>query len=254
MRRVGTVKLGILTGMLVGAALTCTMHAQAPGKLKVEVGPNQQISIVASDVTYGEVLRALQGKLGCEIEIPHLADEKKLSYVSVEATGPQDALAQLLAGSKLGYAVLGGSGARILKVIVTSATADEAGDAVSSTPVDDTAKAETSSLPSAQAEDVSAIQQPDPPRRMPLSEAINDMGTPAGVSPADVGRMTTFPMSNAAAIMGVPPGLGSGDVGRAMNIPISEAATIMGVPPGTSPDSVGKTITLPLPTGPGQHP
>jgi hypothetical protein len=230
------------------------MHAQAPGKLKVEVGPNQQISIVASDVTYGEVLRALQGKLGCEIEIPHLADEKKLSYVSVEATGPQDALAQLLAGSKLGYAVLGGSGARILKVIVTSATADEAGDAVSSTPVDDTAKAETSSLPSAQAEDVSAIQQPDPPRRMPLSEAINDMGTPAGVSPADVGRMTTFPMSNAAAIMGVPPGLGSGDVGRAMNIPISEAATIMGVPPGTSPDSVGKTITLPLPTGPGQHP
>jgi hypothetical protein len=65
---------------------------------------------------------------------------------------------------------------------------------------------------------------------------------------------STLTLADAINAIGVPPGVSPADVGKAMTIPISDAAKIMGVPPGVSPAAVGKTITLPLPTGPGQHP
>ena len=53
-------------------------------------------------MSYGDVLRALQKKLGWEIEIPSLADELKLSYVRVETTQPQIALTNLLERQRAG--------------------------------------------------------------------------------------------------------------------------------------------------------
>jgi len=46
--------------------------------------PNQQVRILASDVSYGQVLWALQRKLGWEIKIPPLADALKVPYVRTE--------------------------------------------------------------------------------------------------------------------------------------------------------------------------
>jgi hypothetical protein len=257
-RRPASVTLRILSGVLIGVALASSIFAQAPRQLKVEVEPNQRVWILASDVSYGEVLRALQGKLGWEIEIPVLADELKLSYINVEAKQPQDALAKLLEGSGLGYAFSGGAnGSRILKVIVISSTSGEAGltqDAVSSAPIPDNAQAGASlSLPT-QAQVATTSDGSEKSSKKSLSDAINAIGAPPGVSPSDVGRKTTFSISNAAGMMGVPPGVSPSDVGRMTTLQISDAAKIMGVPPGVSPGDVGKTVTLPLPTGPGQHP
>ena len=118
--------LSILAAAFISLALIPPMCAQAPRQLQIEVGANQQVSILADDVSYGEILRALQTELGWEIEIPALADELKLSHVRVEAKQPQDALAELLAGSKLGYAFLGGvKGSGILKVVVIPSTPGE---------------------------------------------------------------------------------------------------------------------------------
>ncbi len=236
--------LTILAAVFISLALIPPMCAQAPRQLQIEVGANQQVSILADDVSYGEVLRALQTKLGWEIEIPALADELKLSHVRVEAKQPQDALAELLAGSKLGYAFLGGvKGSGILKVVVIPSTPGESSateeDAASSPPPPHNVQAGASS--------------PVPAQTMPLSEAVNAVGVPPGVSPADIGRATTFSISDAATIVGVPPGASPADVGRATTFSISDAATIVGVAPGVSPDSVGKTVTVPSPTGSGQR-
>jgi hypothetical protein len=248
----------------------------------VAVGPNQQVRILASDVSYGEVLRVLQAKLDWEMEIPALADELKLSYMRVEAKQPQDALAKLLEGSRLGYAFLGGvNGSRILKVLVIPSTTREAGETqepVSSSPVPDNAQAGASLSVSTQAQAANASDGPEKSSKMSLSDAINAIGAPpgvspvdvgrttifsiseaagkvpAGVSPADVGRKTTFSISEATEIMGVPPGVSPADVGRMMTLSISDAASMIGVPPGVSPSDVGKTITLPLQTGPGKRP
>jgi hypothetical protein len=230
-----------LAGVLISAALAPAICAQGPRQLQVEVGPNQQIRILAKEVSYGEVLRVLRGKSGWEIEIPPSADELKLSYVHVETTQPSIALGKLLESSGLGYAFLGGvHGSRILKVFVipsapleTSVTHDTA------SPVPDNAVAQVSppSPVQAQAETTSqpnaAPAEPTPelplaPSTMPLADAVNAIGVPPGVSPADVGLAMTFP--------------------------ISDAARIVGVPPTISPSNVGKTTTLPLPTGPGKHP
>ena len=229
----------ILAGMLISTALAPAICAQASRQLQVEVGPNQQEKILASNVSYGEVLRALQKKLGWEIEIPTLADELKLSYARVDATQPQTALAKLLEGSGLGYAFMGTvNGSRTVKVVVipstpreTSATHEKAGSPISenavtevSPPLPAQAQAGTTSQPNAAAAETTF----EPTSTMSLADAIKAIGAPPGVSPADIGRTKTFP--------------------------ISDAARIMGVPPGVSPGDVGKTITLPLPTGPGKHP
>jgi len=39
------------------------IRAQTPPQLSVKVGANQQVRILGSNVSYGEVLRALQRKL-----------------------------------------------------------------------------------------------------------------------------------------------------------------------------------------------
>ena len=81
-----------LAAMLISAALVPAVCAQASRQLQVEVGVNQHVAILASNVSYWEVLRALQRKLGWGVEIPALADELKPSYVRVETTQPQLAL------------------------------------------------------------------------------------------------------------------------------------------------------------------
>ena len=87
-------------GIVIFAALAPLIWAQASRQLQVEVGTNQLVSILARGVSYGEVLKALQKKLGWEIEIPPVADELQLSYVRVEASRPQIALTKLLEGSR----------------------------------------------------------------------------------------------------------------------------------------------------------
>src|ERR1700687_1634761 len=232
-----------LAGVLISAALAPAICAQGPRQLQVEVGPNQQIRILARDVSYGEVLRALRGKSGWEIEVPPLADEMKLSYVHVETTQPSIALVKLLESSGLGYAFLGGvHGSRIVKVFVIPATPREASvtqDTTSSPRIPDNAvaqvsppppvqaQAETTSQPNASAAEATS-ELPLAPSTMLLEDAVNAIGVPPGVSPADVGLAMTFP--------------------------ISDEARIVGVPPTISPGNVGKTTTLPIPTGPGQHP
>jgi hypothetical protein len=228
----------VLISAVLAPAIIC---AQAPRQLQVEVGPNQQVRILASGVSYGEVLRALQRKLGWEIEIPPLADELKLSYVRVETAQPQIALARLLEGSGLGYAFLSGvDESRHIKVFIIPLNPREASvthDAASPNP--DNTAAEVSLPPATQAQAVTTTQPnpttaetipslPPAPSTMSLADAINAIGVPPGVSPADVGKAMTFP--------------------------ISDAARTMGFPPGVSPADVGKTITMPLPTGPGKHP
>jgi hypothetical protein len=261
---------GILAAVFIGVALAPLVFAQGSRQLQVEVGPNQQVKILARDVSYGEVLRDLQGKLGWEIDIPPLADELKVSYSLVEAKQPQDALAKLLAGSRLGYAFTRGTkGSRILKVLVIPSTEREGEateDTISIAPTPANPAADNSSLipagveaattapPSAAGAESSMPQRPAAASKIPLSEAANAIGVPAGVSPADVGRMKTFSTSDAAQIMGVPPGVSPSDVGRTTTLPNSNAVKIIGGPAGTSPDSVGKTKTLPLPTGPGPRP
>jgi hypothetical protein len=231
----------ILAAVFLSAALAPAMYPQALRQLQVEVGANQQIGILARNVSYGEALRALQGKSGWEIEIPPSADELKLSYVHVETTQPSIALAKLLEGSGLGYAFLGGvNGPRTVKVVVIPSAPREASvtDNTAS-PVPDNAVAQVSPPPPVQAQAGTTSQPnaaaaeatpelPLAPSTMPLADAVNAIGVPPGVSPADVGRAMTFP--------------------------ISDAARIVGVPPGKSPGDVGKTITMPLPTGPGKHP
>jgi len=260
----------ILAGVFIGTALAPTICAQAPWQLQVEVGPNRQVRILARGVSYGEVLRALQEKLGWEIDIPPLADELKASYAHVEAKQPQEALAKLLEGSRLGYAFTGGAnGSPILKVVVIPPAEPEAKaaqDTVSNAPIPNNDAVERSSPIPAGVEAATTVQasvsgvessmpeRPAAPSRNSLSEAATAIGVPPGMSPADVGRMMTFSTSDAAKIMGVPPDLSPGDVGRMTTLPSSDAAKIMGGPAGTSLDSVGKTKTLPLPTGPGQHP
>jgi hypothetical protein len=197
-----------LAGVLTIAALAPVICAQAPRQLQVEVGANQQISIVARDVSYGEVLRALETKLGWEMEIPPLADELKLSYLRAEATQPQTALATLLEGSRLGYAFLGGVNTRNMKVIVIPLTPREATvvwDTTPNSPIPDNTVAGGSLPLPAQAQPATTLQpnataldammkQPKAPSTMPLAEAVNAMGVPPGVSPADVGKTTTMPL------------------------------------------------------------
>jgi hypothetical protein len=255
MRRLASAPVRILLLVLIGVALAPAICAQAPRQLQVDVGPNQQVSILASNVSYGEVLRALQTKLGWEIEIPPLADELKISRVRVEAK-PQDVLGKLLEESKLGYAFQAGEkGSHIMKVVVIPSTAGEVtatADTASSAATPDNAEA-GASLPLA-TQGQAVTDRPDAPSKLTLSEAIRAMGVPPGISPDDVGRVKNFSLHDAPKIMGVPPGVSPVDVGRVTTLPISDAAKIIGVPPGVSPSNVGKTITLPLPTGPGKRP
>ncbi len=233
----------IQVGIVICAALAPIIWAQASRQLQVEVGTNQQVSILASGVSYGEVLKTLQEKLAWEIEIPPIANELKVSYMRVEGTQPQIALAKLLEGSRLGYAFLGAvSGSRRMKVIVIPLDPRQAKvtrDTASSPPVPDNGEKGVSLPPPAQAQ-AATISRPNAPATETAPE----------VPPAP----STMPLVDVVNIIGVPPGVSPADVGKAMTFSISEAARIMGFPPGISPTDVGKTITMPLPSGPGKRP
>jgi hypothetical protein len=243
----------IPAGLLMIAALPLAINAQTSPLLKVEVSPTQQVSILASQVSYGAVLRVLETRLGWKIEIPALADQLKLSYVHVDAKQPEEALEKLLEGSGLGYAFV--DRPHSLKVIVIpsgqreappkdAAPAPEppapaptpednnnpaAGAAVPSLPIPTQMQTVTVNLPpDINAAQQGALEQPSAPSTMPLSEAMDTIGAPPGMPPSDAGKATT--------------------------VPVSDAARIMGVPPGVAPGDVGKTITLPLPTGAPKRP
>lgn len=243
----------IPVGLLMSAALALALNAQTSPLLKVEVSPTQQVSILASQVSYGAVLRALQTKLGWEIEIPALADQLKLTFVHVDAKQPEEALEKLLEGSGLSYAFVERS--HTLKVVVipsgqreappkdaapapeplvTEPTPEDnsntaAGAALPSLPLPTQMQTVTANLPpDINAAQQGALEQPSAPSTMPLSEAMNTIGAPPGMPPGDAGKATT--------------------------VPVSDAAKIMGVPPGVAPGDVGKTITLPLPTGAQKQP
>jgi hypothetical protein len=264
-RRLATFK--ILAAVFLSAALAPLIYPQSTPQLQVEIGTNHEIHILANDVSYGEVLRALQKKLGWEIEIPPLANELKLSSVRIETMEPSVAFAKLLEGSRLGYALLAAkSKSQIVRVFVIPLTPRETSgnqDATLRPPISDDAETRAtlplpaqapSATPIEPAAPVADAEQLEAVPTMPLSEAINVMGVPPGVSLGDIGETNTIPISEAINVMGVPPGVSPGDIGETNTIPISEAATIMGVPPGISPGDVGKTTTSPLPTGPGMGP
>ena len=284
----------LLSGCSLAFRLYGLAFAQTQPLLQVEIGTNEQISILASEVSYGEVLRVLEKNLGWEIEIPALADELRISHVYVEATQPSTALAKLLEGSRLGYAMLTGvNQSEKVRVIVTFNTlrvSSAAEEAVNSSAIPDGVVAQAPSATRAQAVGATAIKPkasggeatekhdslPTMPlteavnvmgvpagvspadvstaTTMPLTEAVNVMGVPAGVSPADVSTATTMPLSDAPNIMGVPAGMPPADVGSVTTLPLSGVAKMIGVPPGVSPTDVGKTITLPLTAGPGERP
>ncbi len=261
------VSFNFLLGMFVSVPFVWPAFAQTQPLLQVEIGTNQQISILASEVSYGEVLRVLEKNLGWEIEIPALADELRISHVYVEATQPSTALAKLLEGSRLGYAMLTGvNQSEKVRVIVTFNTlrvSSAAEEAVNSSAIPDGVVAQAPSATRAQAAGATAIkpeasgeatEKHDSLPTMPLTEAVNVMGVPAGVSPADVSTATTMPLSDAPNIMGVPAGMPPADVGSVTTLPLSGVAKMIGVPPGVSPGDVGKTITLPLTAGPGERP
>jgi len=235
----------ILAAILFSAALTLAAAAQSSRHLEVAVGPNQQIRILASHVTYGEVLRDLRARLKWEIEIPPQADELTLSFVRVETAEPKVALAKLLEGSGLGYAFLDeGNKSHNLKVLVIPLAPREtkaAGDASSISENPKSATAESPLPVPAQGQTANNIQ----PNATP-TETMQDR--------PEVPVPTTMSLADVLNIMGAPPGVPLSEVGKSMTLPISDAVRIIGAPPGTSPDEVGKTITLPLPTGPGKHP
>ena len=232
----------LLAWVFVSAALAPAICAQASMRLQVEVGVNQQVTILASNVSYGEVLRALQRKLGWEIEIPPLADEVKLSYVCVETAQPQIALAKLLEGSRFGYAFRAGVSGSSSKVIVVASTAHDTKTATN---------AESSSQTSEKADTGASV-----PRSAQAREATISMPNVTSVQtmPEQPVGLSTMPLSEAIEVIGVPLGASPADVGKTLTFQISDAARIMGVPPGMSSADVGKTISLPLPTEPRKHP
>lgn len=241
----------ILAAILVNAVLVVAAFAQTARQLQVEVGPHHEVKAVASQVSYGEVLRALQQKLGWEIEIPPAADGLRLSYVNIDAKKPEDALAKLLEGSGLDYALLAGAnGSDNIKVLVIPSTKGEMKapkDAAAVPPVPQNSEAEISQegaslLPPVQTPTVTGILPPG-------ENAVQEGGPePGPVAPS----MT--PLSEAANTIGTPSGMPASETGKSMTVPVSDAAKVMGAPAGVAPGDVGKTVTLPLPTGSGKRP
>lgn len=243
----------ISLGLLMIAPLALATDAQTPPLVKVEVSPTQRVSILASQVTYGAVLRTLQTKLGWEIEIPALADQLKLSSVHVDAKQPEEALEELLEGSGLGYAFVERS--HTLKVVVIPSGQREA-------PPKDAAAAPEPPAPAPTPGDnnntAAGTVGPSLPLPTELQTVTADL--PPDIHAVDQGALeppsapATMPLSQAMDTIGAPPGMAPGDAGKATSVPLSDAARVMGVPPGVPPGDVGKTITLPLPTGATKRP
>jgi hypothetical protein len=236
--------LRTLASAFISAALAPAIFAQASHQLQIEVGPNQQVRILAIDANYGDVLRALQKKLGWEIEIPPIADELRLSFIRIETTQPQNALVKLLEGSRLGYAFLGeASGSHRTKVIV-----------IPLAPRDARLPQDTTSRPPALDSMRDAGDSPSLQTQVQTAITSQPNEVPPGSTPDSSPAPPTMPLADAINAMGVPPSVSPEDVGRAMTFPMSDAARIIGFPPGVLPADVGRTITMPLATGSGKRP
>ena len=259
----------LLLATLISFAFGVSASAQSVPRLQVEVGPNQQITIIGSDLSYGEVLRALQKKLGWEIEFPATADELKLERVRIEATEPRMAIEKLLEGTRFGFGMVSeANNFKSVKVFIIPKTLSEpsaSSDAVSISPTAANTETRTTSPVAAGTQVPSVSIEPSAPAAtdakqlggqpaVPLAEAVNTMGVPPGMAPTAVGSTATLPISDAANIMGVPPDVLPRSVGSSTTLPLSEVVRMMGVPPGMSVDTVGKTTILPMPTGSGQRP
>lgn len=243
--------------LLVSLAMLSLAWGQGAPRLEIAVSPSGQVRIFARAVSYGEVLRALQDKLGVAIEIPAQADELKLDYACIEASPPDEALVRLLEGSHLGYAWLAGSH-QLEKVVILAPPAQQASENTLSPPdtplyplqarSPDAVDIASSPVETEKGfvEDPGSLRVP-PAQVWPLTEAGIVNGTEAAPGPS------AMPLSEAVNAIGVPPGVSPADVGRTMTFPVSDAARIMGVPPGVSPSDVGRTTTS-LPTNPDKHP
>jgi hypothetical protein len=258
---------GLLGWLFIATILTPSLCAQTPRRLQVELGPNQRIRILISNVSYGEVLRALGKAFDWEIHIPALADELEVPYLIVISAEPRIALAKLLEGSKLGYSFMDGSnGLRSKVLIIPSISKEEMPSGTASSDSSATADvvAKASSLngdrspaltasPSPVGAPFSEAKQPGAMSTKPLSEAASAMGVPLGVTQAEVGKTNVFAMSDAARTIGLAPTVSPSDLGRTIILPMTEAARMMGVPTISFVD-IGKSVTAPVPTGPGKHP
>ena len=240
-----------LPTLLLGLVIPSLVWGQTASRLKVEVSPHQGVRIAAQAVSYGEVLRAFQRKLGVPMDIPQAADELTLSYVRIDAATPAEALEKLLAGSGLGYALLERvDGNQLQKVIVLHWRGESGGPIQIPGPAADSSRpslpAATQALlpswPEGQAGDdgEGEIAVPEAQQR-PLAEAGEVIGMEAGsdVAEAVAERVYELPLVSYPVVLK----LDRLPVTR----PLSDAAQVMGVPPGISPEEVGKTNTFSLP-------
>jgi len=83
---------------------------------------------------------------------------------------------------------------------------------------------------------------------------IDPIATGAETTPELPEAGAAMTLSEAINVVGVPTGVSPSDVGNTINLPLSEAAMIIGIPPGMSPSDVGKTTVSPLPVEAGKRP
>jgi hypothetical protein len=165
----------------------------------------------------------------------------KLAYVRVEAAQPRMALARLLEGSRLGYALVepveGSLTVRVVVIPSIPRGAMVAHDAAWPNPAKTAAETSLAS-----------------PTQAQVAKATQPNVTTAETTPQKAEAPLTMLLADAIKAIGVPPGVSASDVGGTITLPISDAERNMSAPQGVVPGDVGKTMTLPLPTGPGQHP
>jgi hypothetical protein len=259
--------------MLLGLGIPLLVWSQSASRLEVEASPGQGVKIVAQQVSYGEVLRALAQKLGVPMDIPPAADQLVLSYAHIDAATPAQALQKLLTGSGLGYALLqqvGGN--RLQKVIVVHWEGGSTGQrepppVPAATPPRPRPAAAQASMPSRRpdwqevevddSEGESAVPEA---QRRPLSEAGEVIGMDSGpeaaaalaeqVSELPVESYPVIHKFDSLAVASLPPQ--DSPVRQEFDPlpvirPLAAAAELMGLAPGVSPAEVGKTKTYPLP-------
>ncbi len=243
-----------LPTLLLGLLIPLLVSGQSSSHLELQVSPARGVKIMAQQVSYGEVLRAFQQKLGVPMDIPPAADQLVLSYAHIDAATSAEVLQKLLAGSGLGYALLqqvGGS--QLQKVIVLhwggesggekGALASAAGSPRANPPP---LRVSIPSWPARREAEVDDSEEeitvPEAQQR-PLPEAGELIGMEAGsdVAEAVAEQVYELPLESYPVVLK----LGRLPVTR----PLSEAAEVMGVPPGVSPEEVGKMKTYSLPTG-----
>lgn len=246
----------VIVSSLLGMAIAPVLWGRDATRLEVEVRPSGQVRVLAQGVSYGQVLRALQKKLGLPMEIPLLADNLKVSFARIEAATPQAALEKLLDGSGLGYALLRRpGGTRLIQVMVFPSTRQQASH--SPEPPRDSGSSHfkkvegwTALVPQPQdspesESDESPIEAPQP-QVLPLSEAGIVLGLEAGPAAAEgaAGHVEELPPTAKTVV--------KQNNSPAVTKPLSEASGIIGAPRGASAEDVGKVKTLPLSSAGGE--